>query len=206
MKPFETIQSKAAYLPEENIDTDVIYPGRYLLLMDRDGLGPYAFRDRRFDADGAPIPDFVLNRPEFAEAKVLIAGDGFGCGSSREHAVWALAGIGIGCVIAPSFGEIFAANCLKNSVLALTLPAAQVAELGARAEAGALFEVDLEARRLSVDGVEAARIPLPEHQRQAMLQGWDETDILLREDGVAIEAFEAAHRKAQPWLFLESEL
>lgn len=205
MKPFETIRSVAAWLPEENIDTDVIYPGRYLLLMDRDGLGPYAFRDRRFDAEGRPRPDFVLNRPGFAGAQVLIAGDGFGCGSSREHAVWALAGLGIGCVIAPGFGEIFAANCLKNSVLALQLPAEQVAALGARAEAGALFEVDLAARRLSVDGVEAARIALPEHQRQAMLNGWDETDIMLREDGAAIEAFEAAHRRAQPWLFQEVE-
>lgn len=201
MSGFQTIRSRAAHLPEDNVDTDVIFPARFLLLMDRDGLGPYLFHDRRFDAKGAPRPGFVLDDPEFAGARILIAGDGFGCGSSREQAVWALVGAGIGCVIAPGFGEIFAANCVKNGLLTIPLPREQVAALGARATAGAIFEVDLDQRALRVDGKTVARIDIAEADRTMLLNGWDETDVILREDGAAIEAFETRHRVAQPWLF-----
>jgi 3-isopropylmalate/(R)-2-methylmalate dehydratase small subunit len=206
MKPFTTIESVAAYLPATNIDTDIIFPARYLLLLDREGLGQYLFRDRRFTTDGTPISDFVLNRPPFDEAKVLIAGSGFGCGSSREQAVWALTGQGIHCVIAPSFGEIFASNALKNGLLPLVLSEELTAELGARAEAAAIFTIDLENRVLKVDGEIVAPIDLPEGQRQALINGWDETDILLKEEGERIAAFERDHRAAQPWLFLETRL
>lgn len=206
MKAFTTIRSVAAYLPDPNIDTDVIYPARYLLLLDREGLGDYAFRDRRFTKDGAPIADFMLNRPPFDKAEVLIAGDGFGCGSSREQAVWTLTGFGIHCVIAPGFGEIFRGNCLKNGLLPMELPAELCADLGRRAEAGAIFTVDLESRLLSVDGEKIAAIDLPEPTRQAFLHGWDEIDLMLREEGEAIAAFEARHREDQPWLFLEARL
>jgi len=204
MRAFATLRSRAAYLPDENIDTDVIFPARYLLLMDREGLGQYLFRDRRFEADGTPRPGFVLDRPGFEGARVLVAGSGFGCGSSREQAVWALADHGIGCVIAPSFGEIFASNSLKNGLLPVVLPEAQVAALGARAEAGEIFEVDLGDRAIRVGGEQIATTDIPEAQRQALMNGWDETDILLREEGEAIAAFEAAHRAAQPWLFEEA--
>jgi 3-isopropylmalate/(R)-2-methylmalate dehydratase small subunit len=206
MKPFTTIESHAAYLPATNIDTDIIFPARYLLLLDREGLGQYLFRDRRYGDDGTPVPDFVLNRAPFTDAKVLIAGSGFGCGSSREQAVWALAGHGIYCVIAPSFGEIFASNSLKNGLLPLTLSEELTAELGARAEAGAIFTVDLKNRALKVDGEAVAPIEIPEDQRQALLNGWDETDILVKEEGERIAAFEQNHRTAQPWLFLETRL
>lgn len=203
MTPFETIQSVAAYLPEQNVDTDAIYPARYLLLMDRDGLGPYLFRDRRYVNDAKRNDGFILDREPFNEAKILIAGSGFGCGSSREQAVWALTGFGVRCVIAPSFGEIFAGNSAKNGLLTIALPEAEVARLGALAEKGAKFRVDLEAREVSVDGLKVATIDIPDGQRQALLNGWDETDILLREEGASIAAFEAQHRIAQPWLFQE---
>jgi 3-isopropylmalate/(R)-2-methylmalate dehydratase small subunit len=206
MKPFTTIESVAAYLPATNIDTDIIFPARYLLLLDRDGLGQYLFRDRRFEGDGKPVPDFVLNRQPFTDAKVLIAGSGFGCGSSREQAVWALTGHGIHCVIAPSFGEIFASNSLKNGLLPLTLSEELTTELGVRAEAGAIFTVDLQNRVLKVDGETVTPIDIPEGQRQALLNGWDETDILLKEEGESIAAFEQKHRASQPWLFLETRL
>jgi len=201
MTGFETIRSVAAYLPEDNVDTDVIFPARFLLLMDRDGLGRYLFHDRRFDADGTRRTDFALDAPGLDRARILIAGDGFGCGSSREQAVWALVGASFGCVIAPGFGEIFAANCVKNGLLTITLPREQVSALGARATAGATFEVDLEQRMLRVDRDVVASIDIAEADRKMLLNGWDETDVILREDGAAIETFETRHQAAQPWLF-----
>lgn len=206
MTPFQTIDSVAAFLPEQNIDTDAIYPARYLLLMDRDGLGPYLFRDRRYVNDVKRNDAFVLDREPFNDAKVLIAGSGFGCGSSREQAVWALTGFGIRCVIAPSFGEIFAGNSAKNGLLTITLPEDEVLRLGALAETGARFHIDLVACTVSVNGEKVANIEIPHGRREALLNGWDETDILLREEGAAIASFEAQHRLAQPWLFQETSL
>ena len=205
MTRFVTIESVAAFLPEPNVDTDAIYPARYLLLMDRDGLGPYLFRDRRFHQNGAPKEDFILNQEPFSRAQVLIGGPAFGCGSSREQAVWALTSFGIGCVIAPSFGEIFAGNAPKNGLLTIVLPEETVLRLGEAAQRGALFRVDLEARALWVDDGMVATIDIPEGRRAALLNGWDEIDILLREEGEAIAAFETQHRDAQPWLFQERQ-
>ena len=203
MTGFNTIESVAAYMPEQNIDTDAIYPARYLLLMDRDGLGPYLFHDRRFQGDGSPKDGFILDVEPFSKAQVLVAGSGFGCGSSREQAVWALTGFGIRCVIAPSFGEIFAGNALKNGLLTISLPEDAVTRIGAAAQRGARFRIDLEERILCVDNEIVASIDLPEGQRMALLNGWDETDILLREEGEAISGFEDQHRLAQPWLFAD---
>ena len=203
MTGFTSIESPAAYMPEQNVDTDAIYPARFLLLMDRDGLGPYLFHDRRFHGDGTPKEGFILDTEPFSKAQVLVAGAGFGCGSSREQAVWALTGFGVRCVIAPTFGEIFAGNALKNGLLTITLPEDVVSKIGAAAQRGARFRVDLEKRILCVDNEIVATIDLPEGQRMALLNGWDETDILLREDGEAISDFEAQHRCAQPWLFQE---
>lgn len=201
MSAFRTLESVAAYLPERNIDTDAIYPARYLLLMDRDGLGPYLFRDRRFHPNGEPKPGFILDTEPFTRARVLIAGAGFGCGSSREQAVWTLTGFGIRCVIAPGFGEIFAGNAPKNGLLTVTLPEETVLRLGELALAGAMFRIDLEAREIAVNGEKVAVIDMPEGQRLALLNGWDEIDILMREESDAIDAFEQQHRVAQPWLF-----
>ena len=201
MTGFTTIESLAAYMPEQNIDTDAIYPARYLLLMEREGLGPYLFHDRRFHGDGTPKEGFILDSEPFSKAQVLVAGAGFGCGSSREQAVWALTGFGVRCVIAPSFGEIFAGNALKNGLLTIALPEEVVARIGAAAQRGARFRIDLEERILCVDNEIVATIDLPEGQRMALLNGWDETDVLLQEEGEAISGFETRHRMAQPWLF-----
>lgn len=205
MTPFTAIESRAAFLDEENIDTDAIYPARFLLLMDRDGLGPYLFRDRRFTGDELRNDRFILDREPFNKAQVLIAGAGFGCGSSREQAVWALTGFGIRCVIAPDFGEIFAGNALKNGLLTLRLAPDVVRRLGEAALQGASVRIDLEVQTVSMNGEHIAKIDIDGHHRDALLNGWDEADIMLREDGAAIADFELRHRAVQPWLFAKGE-
>lgn len=187
MEPFRHLTGNAASLREDNIDTDVIYPARFLTITARDGLGAYAFHDRDFRTHGAPV---------------LVAGANFGCGSSREQAVWALLGAGVRCVIAPSFGEIFAGNCIRNGVLPVALGLEQVAQFHAAAEAGVAFTVDLEACTVRAGDATAA-FTLPEPQRQALLNGWDETAAILASDGDAIAEFELRQRQVQPWLYPE---
>jgi 3-isopropylmalate/(R)-2-methylmalate dehydratase small subunit len=201
MTPFTKCQSTAACMMESNIDTDAIFPARYLLLLDREGMGEYLFYDRRFDASGTPDNSFVLNDPKFTAAQVIIAGEGFGCGSSREQAVWALSGFGIRCVIAPSFGDIFKNNCLKNGILILELPIAMVENLAAQAASGAWINVDLPSRRVSCETGLSTTFEIKLDTAKALLKGWDETMRILQEDGDDIAAFEARHRHSQPWLF-----
>ncbi|MHB8284842.1 MAG: 3-isopropylmalate dehydratase small subunit [Caulobacteraceae bacterium] len=196
MQPFTPVHSIAAVVPENDIDTDIIYPARFLLVMDKQGLGQYLFHDRR----GPEHPGFPLDKPEVAGAQILIAGSNFGCGSSREQAVWAIAGGGFKCVIASSFGEIFYNNCFKNGLLPIRLDDAQVADLAAKAVAGAVFNVDLVARRIRGEGVEIA-FPLEDGLQQRLLEGWDDIDLILNNQGEAIAAFEVKHKQAQPWLF-----
>ncbi len=205
MTPFGRISSHAVWIRENHIDTDVIFPARFLLIMDRDGLDKHLFFDRRFDRDGAPVADHPIDAPEAQGAQVLIAGDGFGCGSSREQAVWALGSHGFRVIIAPGFGEIFAANCLKNGLLPIVVPEIEAERLGMAASQGAVFDVCLDDMHLRVDGEAVTRLTLGERQREAMINGWDETDLLLREDGDHIKAFEARHRIEQPWLYVNSQ-
>lgn len=188
MEPFRHLTGLAASLREDNIDTDVIYPARFLTITARDGLGAYAFHDREFRTHGAPV---------------LVAGANFGCGSSREQAVWALLGAGVRCVIAPSFGEIFAGNCIRNGVLPVTLAADQIEQFHAAAAAGAGFTVDLEASTVRAGDALTASFAIPEPQRQALLNGWDETAAILASDGAAIAEFELRQRQIQPWLYPE---
>ena len=202
MKPFVQCRSRAAYLPDMNIDTDAIFPARYLLLLDREGMGDYLFHDRKYRPDGSPNGAFVLNDPDFADAEILIAGDGFGCGSSREQAVWALDGHGIRCVIAPGFGDIFRGNCLKNGILTIRLPAGIVETLGDRATQRAVLTVDLPTRTVSVDGSDY-QFDIELDDAEALLNGWDETQRILETDGDRIAAFERQHEQTQPWLFKE---
>jgi len=201
MTPFTTLTSVAAPLPEANVDTDIIFPARYLLLTQKAGLGPYAFRERRFDAQDQPRADFVLHQPRWQGAQILVAGANFGCGSSREQAPWALADLGLRCLIAPSFGEIFEANCLNNGLLPISLPAAEHARVMAVAQAGGVLTVSLVDQTLSLPdgGVLALRIGA--RQRQALLQGWDEIDRICHEQADAIAAFESRQRLTQPWLY-----
>lgn len=201
MDPFVRLTGIAAPLMEDNIDTDIIFPARFLLITARDGLGRYAFHDRRFNADGSEQPDFILNREPWRGAQILVAGPNFGTGSSREQAVWSLLGQGIRCIIAPSFGEIFYANCFRNGVLPIIFPQGKITVLAADAADGKKMTVDLASLKLSVAGRNAVTFAVGDEQRQALLNGWDETALILNGQSGAIDAFERKQRHRQPWLY-----
>ena len=199
MTPFTTLAGIAAPLPEDNVDTDIIVPARFLLQPTKQGLGRVAFYERRYDADGSPKPGFMLNQPRFAGAAILVAGANFGCGSSREHAPWALADLGFRAIVAPSFGEIFAANCVRNGMLPAVV--ADVAPLLADAEAGRPLTIDLAARVITRSSGERMTLAIDDGAREALLGGWDEIATILARHGAAIAAFERRQRRAQPWLW-----
>jgi 3-isopropylmalate/(R)-2-methylmalate dehydratase small subunit len=203
VEAFRRLSSVAIALPEGNIDTDVIFPARFLLIMEKSGLGECLFYDRRFTGAGELRTDSVLDRPEIQGASILIAGPNFGCGSSREQAVWALAGFGIRCVIASSFGEIFFSNCFKSGVLPIILPEGVIADLMSRAAAGAVFDVDLVDQKITTNDGIAVSFDIDPGRRQALLRGWDEIDIIFNEELSNIERFESLHASRQPWLFNE---
>ena len=201
MTPFRKLTGIAAPLRMINVDTDRIIPKQFLKTIRRTGLGANLFNDMRFAPDGAEIPDFVLNRAPWRGAEILIAGENFGCGSSREHAPWALLDFGIRCVIAPSFGDIFYNNCFKNGVLPVTLPDAAVAALMDQAEQGsnARFAVDLEACEVVPPDGAAIGFEIDPFRRHCLLEGLDDIGLTL-EKAAAIDAFEAARRIDRPWL------
>lgn len=201
MDRFETLHSVAAPLPDADIDTDIIFPARFLLLTDKRGLGAHAFCEKRYEADGRERPDFVFNQAAWRQARIIVAGPNFGCGSSREQAPWALADLGIRCLIAPSFGDIFHHNCLRNGMLPLVTPPAQHALLMAEAQAARPFTVDLVHSRITLADGRILPFDLPERQRQSLRQGWDEIDLVLREEPEHIRAFEEAQRQRMPWLY-----
>jgi 3-isopropylmalate dehydratase small subunit len=198
---FSTLRSVAAPMPEADIDTDIIFPARFLLLTQKAGLGRYAFHDLRFDGQGAQRPGFVLDQPRWQGAQVLVAGANFGCGSSREQAPWALADLGLRCIIAPSFGDIFQANCINNGLLPITLNRTEHAAVMAVAQAGQAITVSLPDSSIGLPDGDCIAFTLPERRRQALLNGWDEIARILQEDGAAIAAFEARQQQAQPWLY-----
>jgi 3-isopropylmalate dehydratase small subunit len=201
MESFSRLTGRAAPLPAANVDTDIIFPARFLLITSKKGLGRYAFYEWRYGPDGKALPDFVLNRPEFEGAEILVAGDNFGCGSSREQAPWALRDLGVRCVISTSFGEIFFANCFKNGLLPVVVTADQLQALMADAEAGSPIEVDLEAQEVRRSDGGAIAFQVEAWRRDALLNGWDEIAIVLNQDGEAIAAFEQSQRAARPWLY-----
>ncbi|SFV07925.1 3-isopropylmalate dehydratase small subunit [Pseudoduganella namucuonensis] len=200
--PFTRLHAVAAPLDRANVDTDAILPARFMKTVKRGGLGSALFDAWRRGAGGAPNPDFVLNRPAYAASRILVANDNFGCGSSREHAVWALADAGIRCVIAPSFGEIFAANCLKNGVLPVALPPAVVAILLALLAAvpGAELTVDLEAQHVLTPGGQRHAFHIDPYAKHCLLLGLDDIAVTL-ERAEAITSYEQARRARTPWLF-----
>jgi 3-isopropylmalate/(R)-2-methylmalate dehydratase small subunit len=200
MTPFTLLHSPAIPLPAADVDTDIIFPARFLVLTEKKGLGAWAFRDWRFDADGRPLADFVLNRPEHAGAQILVTGPNFGCGSSREHAAWALADLGLRCLIGPSFGEIFQANCHANGLLPVVVGTEEHAVLTAEAEALRPLTVDLRAKRVTLADGRAIAFDLPEARRQALLRGLDDIGLILQQHGAAIADFEARQRLLMPWL------
>jgi 3-isopropylmalate dehydratase small subunit len=201
MEKFQRLTSRAAPMPNADIDTDIIFPARFLLITEKTGLGRYAFYDWRYGADGAAAPEFVLNQPAYGAAKILICGDNFGCGSSREQAPWALRDLGVTCLISTSFGEIFRANCFKNAMLPIVVPPEPWAELLRLATEGVELEVDLLACTLSGPGLKEIAFDVEPSRREALLEGWDEIAIALRKDAEAIAAFEHRQRAAQPWLY-----
>jgi len=201
MRPFTRLTSVAIPLPGSNIDTDVIFPARFLLITTKTGLGRYAFYEWRYQGEDRENPDFVLNKDAFKGAAIAVAGDNFGCGSSREQAVWALGDLGIRCVIATSFGEIFQTNCYKNGLLAVTVTPKQQSVLLADAEAGLPITVDLETQTISRVNGEPIALHVEPWRREALLNGWDEIAIVLNQDLAAITAFEQKQRAEKPWLY-----
>jgi 3-isopropylmalate dehydratase small subunit len=201
MDRFERLISRAAPMPAADIDTDIIFPARFLLITEKTGLGRYAFYDWRYGPDGGAKPEFVLNQAAYRDAKILVCGDNFGCGSSREHAPWALRDLGVTCLISTSFGEIFRANCFKNAMLPIVLAPEPWAELLRLAAAGGQLEVDL--TTCTILGPDIAPIPfeIEPSRREALLEGWDEIAIALRKDADHIAAFEQRQRLDQPWLY-----
>ncbi len=206
MDKFTQLTGVAAPLPMMNVDTDMIIPKQFLKTIRRTGLGVSLFQEMRYAPDGSERPDFVLNREPYRRARILVAGANFGCGSSREHAPWALLDFGIRCIIAPSFADIFYGNCFKNGILPLALPEPQVERLMAHAQDNGDKEitVDLERQIIEVpDGGEAIHFDIDPFRRQCLLEGLDEVALTLQKAD-AIAAFEARHRTTQPWLFGEA--
>ncbi len=200
MEPFTALTSVAAPLPVADIDTDILFPARFLLITGKDGLGRYAFHDWRFDAEGREL-DFVLSHAPWDQARILVTGANFGCGSSREHAPWALHALGIRCVIAPSFGEIFQGNCFKNGMLPITLGGEVYARLLAEAETGRALTVDLPAGVIRLDDGTAIGFDVPPRQRDSLVNGWDEIDLIRARHTDAIRAFQFHQQAVQPWLW-----
>lgn len=202
MERFERVESVVAPLPEADIDTDVIFPARFLLLLDKEGLGRHLFHERRHAPDGQRT-SFVLNQPPFDAAKILVAGPNFGSGSSREQAVWALADFGIRCVIAPSFGEIFQANCFKNGLLPILLTGERHAQVLTAAASGEQVSVDLESQSIRLPDGSLIKFEIDPYRKRALMLGLDEIGGILADDASNIAAFEARQRLAAPWLQLD---
>src|ERR1700754_1419800 len=199
MEPFNKLEGVAAPLNMINVDTDMIIPKQYLKTIHRTGLGKALFDERRFNTDGSEIPDFVLNKPAYRKAEILVAGDNFGCGSSREHAPWALLDFGIKCVIAPSFADIFYNNCFKNGILPIKLPQADVDKLMDDAERGsnARLSVDLEAQEIRGPDGGTIKFEVDPFRKQCLLNGWDDIGLTLQHEK-NISGFEARRPHTPP--------
>ena len=201
MEKFTTLTGVPAPMDMINIDTDMIIPKQFLKSIERTGFGKSLFFEMRYRDDGSENPDFVLNKPQYRDAKVLIAGDNFGCGSSREPAPWALLDFGITCVIAPSFADIFYNNCFKNGILPIKLPKEDVDKLLDDAERGAnaTLTIDLEAQTIrGPDGGEI-NFDVDEFKKHCLLNGLDDIALTM-ENEAKIDDFEEKQKAAQPWL------
>ncbi|HWM61349.1 MAG TPA: 3-isopropylmalate dehydratase small subunit [Rhizomicrobium sp.] len=201
MEPFNKLEGVAAPLNMINVDTDMIIPKQYLKTIHRTGLGKALFDEMRFNPDGSEKPDFVLNKPAYRHAKILVAGDNFGCGSSREHAPWALLDFGIRCVIATSFADIFYGNCFKNGILPIALPQEEVNKLMDDAERGAnaVISIDLEAQEIRGPDGGMIKFEVDAFRKQVLLNGWDDIALTLR-DEPKISTFEKNQQTQTPWL------
>ena len=202
MDKFTTLTGVAAPLPMINVDTDKIIPKQHLKTIKRSGLGKALFDEMRYRQDGSENPDFVLNKPAYRQAKILVAGENFGCGSSREHAPWALLDFGIRCVIASSFADIFYNNCFKNGILPIALPQEDVDKLMDDAERGAnaVVSIDLEKQEIRGPDGGCIKFDIDPFRKRCLLDGLDDVGLTL-EKTPAIDAFEERNRLNQPWLW-----
>ena len=201
MEKFQKLTGIAAPMPLVNIDTDMIIPKVFLKTIKRSGLGVNLFDEMRYDRQGNEIADFVLNKPQYREAEILIAGDNFGCGSSREHAPWAIADFGIKCVVSTSFADIFFNNCFKNGILPIVLPEEQVAVLMKDAEKGsnARMTVDLEGQTITTSEGESFAFDVDPFKKHCLLNGLDDIGLTLeKQDSIA--AFETQAAQSRPWV------
>ena len=201
MEKFTSFTGVAAPMPLVNIDTDMIIPKQFLKTIQRSGLGKNLFDEMRYDADGNEIPEFVLNQPAYRKAEILVTGDNFGCGSSREHAPWALADFGIKAIISTSFADIFHNNCFKNGMLPIVLPQEQVDVLmeDARKGENARISIDLETQTVTAADGQVFTFEIDPFKKHCLLNGLDDIGLTL-EKVSAIDAFEAQAAQARPWV------
>ena len=200
MDKFTTLTGVAAPLPIVNVDTDMIIPKDYLNTIERTGLGKGLFAELRLNEDGSENPDFVLNKPAYRKAQILVAGDNFGCGSSREHAPWALLDFGIRCVISTSFADIFYTNCFKNGILPIKVSPDELEKLLDDASRGANATLTVDLEEMEIRGPDGGRIAfdLDEFRRHCLLNGLDDIGLTL-EKASAIDSFEKSNAESRPW-------
>ncbi len=201
MDKFEKLTAIAAPMPLINIDTDMIIPKQFLKTIKRSGLGVSAFYEMRYDTDGNETPDFVLNKDQYRDANILVAGDNFGCGSSREHAPWALLDFGIRCVISTSFADIFYNNCFKNGILPIIVTPDELDLLMKDAEKGsnARMVVDLESQTVETSDGETVRFEIDAFRKHCLLNGLDDIGLTM-EKSASIDAFESQLTESRPWV------
>jgi 3-isopropylmalate/(R)-2-methylmalate dehydratase small subunit len=201
MDKFTKLTGVAAPLPILNVDTDMIIPKQFLKTIKRTGLGKNLFDEMRYTKEGQEIADFVLNKPAYRKATILVAGANFGCGSSREHAPWALLDYGIRCVIAPSFADIFYNNCFKNGILPITLPQAEVDKLldDANRGANAVISIDLEKQEITGPDGGCITFDIDPFRKYCLLNGLDDIGLTLQKQD-KIASFESRRSLEQPWL------
>ncbi|WP_416898138.1 MAG: 3-isopropylmalate dehydratase small subunit [Minwuia sp.] len=200
MQKFDHLKAIAAPMKINNIDTDMIIPKQFLKTIQRSGLGKNLFDEMRYNDDGSERADFVLNKQPYRDAEILVAGDNFGCGSSREHAPWALLDFGIRCVIAESFADIFYNNCSKNGILAVPLPKAAIDYLLADAAEGLELEVDLASQTVKASNGKVFEFEIDPFRKHCLLNGLDDIGLTMQSEG-SIDTFEGGQKNSQPWLY-----
>jgi 3-isopropylmalate/(R)-2-methylmalate dehydratase small subunit len=201
MEKFETLTGVAAPLPIVNIDTDMIIPKQFLKTIKRTGLGTALFHEMRTNDDGSENPEFVLNKPAYRDAKILIAGDNFGCGSSREHAPWALLDFGIRCVISTSFADIFYNNCFKNGILPIQVSEDELDTLMQAAERGSNFTLTIDLENQAIQGLESGDIAfkIDSFRKHCLMNGLDDIGLTMAKAG-QIDSFEGKMGESRPWV------
>ena len=199
MKKFKNLKSIPAYLPIVNIDTDMIIPKQFLKTIKRTGLGKSLFFEMRYDHDGKEIKDFILNNEPYNNSKILIAGKNFGCGSSREHAPWALLDFGITCVISSSYADIFYNNCFKNGILPITIPEEKIKELSEYSNRKEEISIDLIEQKITF-GNNEIKFEIDDFKKECLIEGYDDIALSLNHKS-KIESFENKIKSERPWIF-----